>query len=665
MTASPFQPDQLATLRAILEVVNPKLEVERSDSVSVFAHSLNHDRMLAALERQWRELSNKEQTRLGRWLRALSRPWQGFHWKTAWSRFSRLSPTQRTATIQRILENSPAELSGLVRGILRQANYFSYAVPSNPETIANPTWEALNYHPSRSIDWETDEILEASPIRPNQRTFAADYLIVGSGAGGAVTAAELAETGKSVLIVDAGPLPTPGQMGQSEFFANRHWTEIQGGLPTRQLPVTITSGRIMGGGTVLNWGTCLDPPPDLLQFWAQQFGFRDCLAEGYRHSLYSVRRRLDVSRPERHNRNNEILFLGCQKLGWKTRDCERNGGNCRDCSTCGFGCTGGKRDALRTYLLDAVRLGAHLLPNCQVLRLEIGEGRAQRAIGTLREPGQAPREIELRFRQVILAAGAIETPALLLRSGLKSPHLGKHLQLQPAAIVLGKFSDPVRAWMGPPQSVVCEEFLRNATGAPFRLESVPLHPGFLAMVLPWHDSAQHKRLMQSAESLAGVLVLMEDREEKAGSVQLGFGNRTQVSYRCTPRLRAGLGQGIASAAQVLRAAGAEEMYLPVSALSRFHNGHSDEIFERFSRQLKRRVHQGSWVDLFSAHPLSSCRLASSPSRGAIDSCGRVFQLRNVFVTDGSALPTATGVNPQLTILTTAHFLSQGIKRLTA
>lgn len=579
-------------------------------------------------------------------------------------RFSSLSAPQREQQLVRLLSRGTAADRLLLSGILKLIHYHAYASPSEPAEQLERVWQAVGYQ-APITEVGRLQLPSGARVRSDQEVFAADYLVVGSGAAGSVMAAELAETGRSVILAEAGPLPRATELGHSEALANRLWLESQGTLPCPDLPLQLLSGRAVGGGTVLNWGTCIPTPPELLGNWRDRAGFNAACSEAWEHSAYAVRRRLELAPAANWNRSNQLLQAAAKQLGWSYQVTERNQGSCRQCQTCSFGCPAGKQDALRTYLLDAERLGVHLLPECRVELLEGEQGKVEVARGSLRDAEGQRRPIEFRFRQLVLAGGAIHTPALLQRSGLGNAHVGRHLQLHPAAIVLAEFESDTEPWAGPAQAIVCDQFGRGHPEAPgFRLETVPLTPGLLALSLPWHSAREHRRTMQRTRRIAGWLVLVHDLAEELGSVTLNATGQPLVRYRLTQAVREAISRGIIAAATGLRAAGAIRLFAPALGLEDLVEVGNEHAFSSYLTAIKQAAGCSANLRLFSAHQMSSCRLASSAARGAVDPSGRLFGWQNVFVCDGSALPSSTGVNPALTIATLSHYLAQQIKRRT-
>ncbi len=658
---------QQRTLARLCETFNPRLKPEAGDVPAFFENCVSESPVVARIVSLVRRLETHERSRILQLLDELGVPGRGWRVGGPIRAFDSLSLEQRTAVVKKLLRSRDSVNKAIVRSIQRLSLQGSYVSKSADEIPFGALQTKL--HESIGYIYRNPQVAGVDHLMPStlavgQRQLACEYLVVGSGAAGAVMAAELAETGKRVLLVDSCEIASRSTLGQSETQANSR-LESHGAFNCGSNPVLVTAAKTFGGGPVVNWGTCLDPPIKLLEQWANEFGFHDAVSADFQHSLFTVRRRLQVSDATSSlNRQNELLQTGLQRLGWKARLLERNAVDCNNCDRCEFGCTSGARqDTRETYLMDAQRLGAFLLPQCRLERLLFDGDRAIKALAIMKSETDSDIEVEISFRHVVLCAGAIHTPAILLRSGIAVPNLGQNLHLHPAAVVPAFHSEPVRGWLGAVQTIASDEWsVLDAEGYGIWLEVAPVHPGFAAMVLPWSDARQHKRLMQRIDRLANTLVICRDRG--GGRVALDAQGRPKVFYSLDIRDEMNLQEGIGAALEVQEAAGADTAFLPTWDALEFNLRHDEN---ESSVNLRDRVSQlqlRGRLKLFSAHQFSTCRLASSPTLGVVDCTARLFGKRNVFVTDSSSLPTATGVNPMLTITTWSHFLAQKIKELT-
>jgi choline dehydrogenase-like flavoprotein len=515
-----------------------------------------------------------------------------------------------------------------------------------------------------------------SPIRPlcvdGLARLSADVLVIGSGAGGGVVAGELAAAGLDVLVVEKGAAPADNEFPRDERRGFAELYERRGSLTTADRGITVLAGSTLGGGTAVNWMTCLAPPEDVLDEWRREYGFAAATSAEFRHSVAEVSARLNINVEESpataaDAAQNFVLERGCRALGYRVAAIPRNARGCTTCDTCSFGCRhGGKQDMRRTYLAAAAARGARFLIGAEVLRITHAGGVANGAelvvVGGTGEGDAARRQIAVAAKIVVAAAGSIHTPALLIRSGLTNRHIGANLHLHPTTAVCGEFAEPIRSWSGPPQTRYSDEFANlDGRGHGVRLEVSPAHPGLWGLALAWPSQAEHRRRMERVAHLANIIVIA--RDEHAGRVAVDRRGQPRLEYRIAADDARRLLRGAVEGLRILAAAGATELLSPHQHNLAFRPGDSIASSD-FARYLARVAAAGRRVNdlgLFSAHQLSSCRIAASAKQGAVRPDGRLHAVRNLYVADGSILPTACGVNPMLTIAALAHQVAQHIK----
>jgi choline dehydrogenase-like flavoprotein len=471
-----------------------------------------------------------------------------------------------------------------------------------------------------------------------------DACVIGSGAGGSAAAAQLAAAGFRVVVLEAADARQANQFEPLELEGLRSLYWQRGLLATHDLSTMIIAGSALGGGTTVNWQTSLRTPDDVRAEWAERSGCHFLAGPDFSAALDAVCARLSVNTAESQvNRNNEILQRGCDALGYHWDLIPRNARGCdpAQCGFCMFGCpTGGKQSAAVTFLRDAVATGrATLVGNCQAERIEHTAGRVTGVTARLGE-----RRVRVRATTVVVAAGGIESPALLLRSGITLPALGRHLHLHPTTCVAGFFAEPVRAWLGPPQTVVCDEFASLSDGHGFRLETAPAHPGLFALAMPWRNARAHRELMQDFDHAATLIVLA--RDHSGGRVSIDRRGATRVDYTVGPRERGYLARGAAAAARVLAAAGAERI---TTLHSQPIEWQARDNLDAYCQDITSAPLDRNWSPVLTAHQLGTCRMGSSPDAAVCNQNGAVFGVRGLFIGDASALPGSCGVNPMITV----------------
>jgi choline dehydrogenase-like flavoprotein len=266
----------------------------------------------------------------------------------------------------------------------------------------------------------------------------------------------------------------------------------------------------------------------------------------------------------------------------------------------------------------------------------------------------------VRAERVVVAGGAIQTPVLLLRSGLRHPHLGRHLHLHPTVAVAAHYPYPMHSWHGPSMSVVNDTFTRlGGTNFGVKLETPPTHPGLLAMVLPWRSGEQHRQVLQAADHLGSFIVLTRDRD--GGRVRTDRRGAPLIDYRLSAFDKNSMLTGVRAAAEIHVAAGAHTVYLPHGTLPilRAQNGalQNPELLA----SLPRLPWHPNRFGLYSAHQMSTCRLGGQARTHPLRPTAETVEVRGLYVADGSAFPACSGANPMLTIMALAHYTAQGLK----
>jgi choline dehydrogenase-like flavoprotein len=389
--------------------------------------------------------------------------------------------------------------------------------------------------------------------------------------------------------------------------------------------------------------------------------------ESFTQSLAAVMARLHAGTAESViNPNNATLRDACDALGHRWTLLSRNARGCapEQCGYCTFGCRlGGKQSAAITWLADAQRDGeARIIARCRAERVHWRNGRVTGVDAVAVEAGTGTQDpMQIAAPLVVVAAGSLHSPALLLRSGLDLPALGRHLYLHPATSVAGVYEQRIESWKGPPQSVLCDDFSRLSGLYGFRLEAVPAHPGLLALATPWHGAREHRQEMQKSAHKSSWVVLVRDRS--GGRVRAGRDGRPIVEYRPDREAHAHLRQGVAAAARLHLAAGAVEL---LALHSRPHQlrrgaGLSPAEIDAFCDRLAASPQDRNRSPLFSAHQLGTCRMGSDRRQAVCDENGEVFGVRGLYIGDASAFPASSGVNPMITIMSLAHHTAQRIE----
>ncbi len=647
------------TLAAVCEALLPALEAEPGDDPRLFALDAAALGVAAEFEQAVGGLAPEQRADFRRLLHLLEQP--AFMLPLA-GRALPLSQLPLDRRERALLAMATSRLEPLRRGfqvLKRLATFLFYSV--RPGGGDNPTWAAMGYARPAAPPAAPRHLRLTQIAAP--ATFEADVCVVGSGAGGGVAAAVLAAAGRRVVVLEAGGGFEAPDFEPDELAGMRALYLDRGLAATRDLGMAILAGATLGGGTAVNWQTSLPPTAAVRDEWAERSGCAFFAEESFDRSLAAVMERLGVGTAESVvNANNAALRDGCQALGWRWERIARNARGCdpRQCGDCVFGCRhGGKQSTAATFLRDAQERGdTEIVAGCRAVRVLASGGRAAGVAAVATTADGAEVVVTVRAPVVVAAAGSIHSPALLLRSGLALPALGRHLHLHPATSVAGTYEQPIEPWSGPPQTILCQEFAGIDRGLGFRLETAPAHPGLLSLATPWCGARDHRREMQASRHKAAIIVLV--RDESSGRVRLARDGSPRIDYRPGRREERLLQQGIAAASRVHLAAGARHLLALNQRRLGLRDAASAGARDEYFAQVARSRYGRNWSALFSAHQMGTCRMGRDARSAVCDGNGEVFGLRGLYIADASAFPSASGVNPMITIMALAHHTARRI-----
>ena len=478
--------------------------------------------------------------------------------------------------------------------------------------------------------------------------------MIGSGAGGAPVAARLAAAGRDVLVLEAG-----ARWSTADFTgeAAQMLARLMKATSAHDSGMELYAGACVGGSTVVNDALCWRPPPEILAGWRSDHGLSGLTDAAFAPRVDEVWREISATPTDRAhlNRNAHCLELGAARLGWAAEAMPRNVRGCVNLGLCNLGCpSGAKQSALLSWLPRAERAGARVIPLARAERIEVQAGRvrAVEAVKLDAATGAAVGRLRVEASLVVAAAGVLETPALLLRSGLGA-RAGIGLQFHSSVYVSARFREPVLGFYGPTMAYAVTEFsdVHGRSGPGFMIESVAASPTVTASSLPGFGSA-HERAMEALPYLARAVVVLRDRTR--GRLELSRAGTPRVSYAPVAEDLARLREAVARIARLYLAAGALEVYLPVNGLAPVRSeadlaGLEAVAFAPRALSL-----------LYAVHLFGGAAMAGTRAAGFCDESGRAWDVAGLYVADASSLPGNTGANPQVTIMANALRIADGV-----
>jgi len=556
--------------------------------------------------------------------------------------FTRMSPDERERCLRGWASSRLLQRRKAFQALKRLTTVTHYTTPGVARAIGypGPLGPAPNTpKPIRPVTIRTDATLHC------------DVVVIGSGAGGGVVAAELTAAGKDVIVLEKGGYRNEADFTHQEGEALETMYDAGGLLATSDLGFVVLQGSTLGGGTVINYTTSFHTPDTVRGEWARKHGLPHFESAEFTRALDAVARRLGVNTDHaKPSGRDQILIRGLAQLRWHHGLLPRDVRGCSEddsCGYCGMGCRrGAKQSTLITYLQDAAAQGARIVVGCDVRRVVI-----ERRVASGIQARVGPHTLHVRAKAVVVAAGSVHSPALLLRSGVTLPALGRHLALHPATAVLADMDEDVRPWTGTVQAHYSDQFADLDAGYGFKFETAPVHPSLQALAAPWESGAGHRDRMARLPKTALVGILLRDRF--GGRVRVDRDGVAVIDYRLSRYDRAHLRRAMGAAAEVLEAAGAREIWAPLARTVTYRPGSKgarDEWLER--------VDAAGWgpneLLLVTFHQMASCRMGASARTSVVDSEHRVWGIRGLYVADASTFPSASGVNPMLTVMAIAY-----------
>jgi len=571
-----------------------------------------------------------------------------------------------------------------------------------------------DYKPGSEVDYQFLQFAAAHGKADDEpAVITADAVIVGSGCGGGVAAKLLSEAGYKVVVVDKGYYFPPAHLPMAAEAGQQLLYEGEGALQATNGAISLLAGSCWGGGGTVNWSASLELQDFVRREWAAGGeGLEFFATQAFQDCIDRVSATMGVSDAHvKQNHGNRVLLEGAEKLGWHAKACPQNtGGNEHYCGRCSLGCGAGeKQGPAVNWLPAAQKAGARFIEGMRVDEVlfaddddeEGGEyseeedgvgtdgvgGKKRKAIGvvgqwTARDKDglvhlpaseRVQRTVRIEAKKVIVASGSLNSPLVLMRSGLKNPHIGKNLHIHPCGFLSAAFPKDVQGWEGGILTSVVSDFENlDGEGHGVKLEASSMLPHMVLYNLPWHSSLQWKTDALKYRAMNAYIAISRDRDTGSVFPDPNDG-RPVVDYTISDFDRAHTLKGLVSLAKLCYVQGAVDIWPAVPGVPTFKrarpssssatqpvDGTNDPDFQSWLALLSSANNAPPHTQHASAHQMGTCRMSSSPSDGVVDSRGRVWGTEGLYIADASVFPSASGVNPMITVMAVADWIAGGI-----
>ena len=495
-------------------------------------------------------------------------------------------------------------------------------------------------------------------------TLEADVAIIGTGAGGGTTAEILAKAGLRVILIEEGPLKSSNDFKMDERQAYKDLYQENAGRMNKDGSMSILQGRCVGGTTVINWTSSFRTPEQTLQYWGENFGTKGVSKDEMAPWFDKMEQRLNIAPwAFAANENNAVLSRGADVLNIPWKVIPRNVAGCWNLGYCGTGCpTNAKQSMLVTTIPSAMDEGSQLLYSARAERLIMDNNKVTGIEITALDKGYRPTGVKLTVKAttVVLAAGGINGPAMMLRSGAPDPKslIGKRTFLHPTTFSFASFEQEINPYYGAPQSIYSDHFQWDSVDGPvgYKLEVPPLHPALTSVLLMGHGEAQFEEL-NKLPNLSSMISLLRDGfndDCQGGSIELASDGSAIIDYSINDYLWEGVKRTHLTMSELQFAAGAKSV----------RPAHTAAKWEKSWKASKAAINELSYsasrAMVGSAHVMGGMAMGEDLDRCVVDSNGKYHYLDNLYVIDGSVFPTSIGANPQLSIYGMSCRLATGL-----
>ncbi|KAH6682008.1 long chain fatty alcohol oxidase-like protein [Halenospora varia] len=548
-----------------------------------------------------------------------------------------------------------------------------------------------NHKPEAHFEYDFMQFVEGS----EPETVETDVVIVGSGCGGGVCAKNLAEAGNRVLVVEKSYHFTPAHFPMSEQVGLNNLFENGGTLTSDDGSISVSAGSTWGGGGTINWSASLQTQNFVRKEWAQDKNLPFFETAEYQSCLDRVCHRMGVSADHvRQNHGNEVLLEGSRKLGYHSKPVPQNtGGKEHYCGHCSLGCgSAQKQGPVVSWLPDAAKAGAKFIEGFQVERVLFHKSNRSHAIGvegtwTSRNSKggvdgpfseRTKRKIIVKAKKVVLSSGTLWSPIILMNSGLKNWQIGRNLYLHPVNMVAGVFKEDVRPWEGGILTSVCTSFENmDGKGHGVKLEATAMLPSMFLTFSNWTSGLEFKKTALKFRHMNGYIAISRDKD--TGRVYADpVSGKPRVQYTPSAFDRSHCMEGVIALAKMCYVSGATEIRPFIQGVEPFIRDHddikpgsnsndpdpgvTDPKFKAWLEALQRNGNKPPAGTFTSAHQMGTCRMSAQEKEGVVDPKGKVWGTENLYVSDASVFPSASGVNPMITNMAISDWISRNIAK---
>ncbi|TPX19157.1 hypothetical protein DIZ76_016943 [Coccidioides immitis] len=513
-----------------------------------------------------------------------------------------------------------------------------------------------------------------------------DVVIVGSGCGAGVAAKNLAEAGYRVIVAEKSYYFSENHYPMTAAAGTVHLYANGGAEISDDGSISVLSGSTWGGGGTINWSASLQTQSYVRQEWAKS-GLDLFTSMAFQDSLDRVCDYMGASTDHiEHNFSNSVLLEGARKLGYNAKAVPQNTGNQKHyCGYCTLGCASAtKQGPAVSFLADAARAGATFIEGFEVDKVRFdtrdpkrpkvavgvkGTWRSRDANGLTHGQPLVSKKLIVKAKKVIISCGSLQSPLLLLRSGLKNSHIGRNLHLHPVMIVGAIYDHETRPWEGGILTSVVSDFENvDGTGHGTKIEALTMMPSFFLPSFTWKNGLDYKLFAANLRNMSGFISLARDRD--TGSVYPDpVDGRCRIKYTPSAYDRKHILEGVIASAKIAYVSGAKEIRTTCHSVPPFvrpkepadslEEGINNPAFQAWIQQLRQSDPLPTWGSSFaSAHQMGTCRMGSSARKSVVDPSGQVWGTDGLYVMDASVFPSASGVNPMVTNMAITDWTSR-------